>query len=387
MERKGWLAVGAFAALTVVVFVLGLRGGGAAGGASFADGLVPGDVDVVFRMDVGPMRRVILEPWMGSRFEEWPKGGLWGDLALEEEIKPVLLDRLGFHIHEVRRLTGFASIGSRALAVVLDATWEGTPKGDGDDYEGVTIYRAASKLYYAVVEERLVLGTKHGIRAVVDTAKGKAESLAKSQGLPAKRHRELAEAAGAAPIVVTLDLSKAPETEMKVATGGNLLEGVAVTLSEAGQWRLIGQGEPEALDSMKRYYEDMIASGLGVLEAQKEQAKKGADTLEAVMAILSTQGIKDLREKLVLERSGRHLEVRLEIEGAGAMMPMLGVMAAVAIPSFMRYMDRAKEARYDVEEQERQQMRMLRELNDSDRAFPADMKPARAIPVEDEESP
>lgn len=372
MERKGWLAVGAFAVLTAVVFVLGLSGAGSSGAASFADSVVPGDVDLVARVDVGPMRRLILQPWVGSEFEEWPAGGLWGDPAIEEEVKGVLLERLGFHPHEVRRATVFARFDDEAVAAVLDAEWEGTPKGEGDDHEGVTIYEANRYISYAVVDGRLVVGTKRGVRAAVDAWKGKAESLATSEGLKAKRHRELAEVAAGAPVHVSIDLSGMPEREMKMITGGEVLEGVAVALTGDGIWHVYGQGEPAALDSMKRHYENLIASGMGMLESEKERAKKGADTFEAVMAVLGTHGVKQLRDKLVLERSGRHLEARLEIEGTSSMIPMLGVMAAVSIPAFMKYMDRAKRAQFEVEEQQRAQERLLRELRDEERAFPAD---------------
>lgn len=375
MERKGWLVVGAFFVFTVVIFVLGLRTSCGVRGAGFADAIIPANSDMLFRMDVGPMRRLFMEPWLGKSFEEWPKGGMWGEPAVEQEVKALLLDRIGFHVHEVRRVTVFANVEDRAVAAIFDAELEGAPTGDGRDYEGTTIYKIGD-VRYAMVDGKLVLGTRNGVRRVIDVYKGTAESIAKSDGLTAKRHAELLDAVGAAPVIFTADLSKLPPDEYAIATGGEVLEGAAVSVDSSGGWHVLVQGDPAALDSLKKKLEDLMASGMGLLEAQKESLKKDGDTAEALMAILSNQAVKDLRTKLVLERKGRHLELRFEMEGATAAIPILGVLAAVAIPSFMKYMERAKRAEYEMRDERMDQDRMIRELreddDDVDRAFPGD---------------
>ncbi|GMV40258.1 MAG: hypothetical protein AMXMBFR64_19740 [Myxococcales bacterium] len=373
MERKGWLVVGGFLVLTVVVFALGLRSSCGSRGATFADALVPGDAEMMVRVDVGPMRRLFMQPWLGDAFEEWPKGGLWGDPAVEAEVKELLLDRVGFHVHEVRRVTGFASMADEAVAAILDADLVGAPKGEGDTYEGVTIYEVGP-VGYAVLDGKVIIGNDRGVRRVIDVHKGTAESVAKSSGLPAKRHGELLGAIGAAPLSFTADLSRVPAEAYAAVTLGEALEGVAVAVDSEGRWRFIVQGEPQALDSLNKKLEDLIATGLGLVESQKEALKRSGDTGEALMAILSNQAVKDLRSKLVLERSGRHLEARFDLEGATAAIPIIGVLAAVAVPSFIKYMERAKRSQYDVETRQREMERLMREAegDDVDRAFPAD---------------
>jgi hypothetical protein len=361
MKGKGLLVVGGFIALVVLVFALQVAvAPKGAGGAGMR--LVPADADVVLTADVATLRRVIIVPWVGKMPPA--KAGMWGDEALEAEVKELLKGRFGFHVHDVAQVTGFVTTDTKTAAVVFSGEIEGALNAQNTtEYKGFPVFEVSRKVALATVSGDLVIGTPKGVEAVIDLSKGEGDSLAKG-GDRAELHQKLREAFdGAGALLVTASLANAPDDYVPFV--GGKLEGAAVTLTSDGRWKVAVLGEPKVLDDLKGKIETAIAAGMAMLESEKDRQKASGDTFEALMAIFSVHGIDQLREALKIERDDDVLVASLEIEGMGAAMPMLGVMAAVAIPSFLKYQQRAQAMQFDVEVQERENLRRLREAQES----------------------
>ena len=365
MDRKGLLVVGVFAAALVLVFFFSMRSAGPGGGAGWANELIPSDADVVGRFEVEPLRRLMLEPWVGAGLTRSTQGGMWGDADLESELKGLLLDRIGVHVHDISSAAFFVKAKEKQAAFMMRGQFEGTPKGNKSrDYKGITVLPLNRDVDMALIDGDLVLGTSQGVEAVIDLSKGEGKSLA-SGGDKAQVHADMAKAVGgSSALIVTGQLSELPPEAYSFFTGGKKVEGLAISLDADGIWHAAALGEPDALDAIKTQIVTMISAGLGFVDSEKEMQKKEGDTLEAASAIIGARAMHKLSESLELERDGRVLEARFNLEGAPAALPMVGIMAAVAIPAFMKYQRRAKRARYEMEDMKRMQELRLEELEE-----------------------
>lgn len=261
-----------------------------------------------------------------------------GKAALDKDLRTVLGGQLGLDLSKARGAIGFVLYPAGGAAVFRDVS--GTLKGaSGDapialDGELVAGHRGNA----------LAVGLDPAVRAALAVAGGKGKSLAAGKPQLAKWIAEqgtgswvvLAGTPGAAPV---------PEPFSRI-------ERVALAIGPR-RARLVAEGDPAALQALAKQIEAGLAMAMAEIEEMKTAAMKGE--LPAPLGALSVyqyHQMKNLAAQVRPKVSGNRLSIEVPVDlGSNAMVfvAIVGVMAAVAIPSFMKYVKKSKSTEANIE--------------------------------------
>ncbi len=235
-------------------------------------------------------------------------------------------------------VTAFAFKQNFALLMAADTP---LPESDGPSqhHGDVTISRIPHGLWAARVGDYTVIGSLSSVELAIDCATGAAKALADAE--PGALHREL--------------LGELPDGDVIVTAGGPGLEklnarveglglrGVGLSLSLASGTRLI----VKATEAGRRFMLQKVEQGKAMAKAALGVAmiKLGQfDVPEALGILYANEHFDDVARMLQPKEQGDYLSISIEGENGAGFIASAGLLSAVAIPAFIKYGNREREA-------------------------------------------
>ena len=258
------------------------------------------------------------------------------DGETRKEIGRYVASQLGFNPFDVKLVVAMAAMDGGAILAPGIALKPSFSIRKTEEHQAKTLSHLGEGVWFVNTDSGLLVGKKEFIKGILDVQTGTAKSLAQTGGDAI--HKELAEALGGHVFMATMDASvfgPIPEMGDKVtlqgfAAGSGLTDGFSciVKADEASRKALMAKLEQGKamirllVSSMKTKMGDLdLFQGIGILYADRH--------LDDFFALYSP--------KLV----GEYLTFQMQQAGQ-AQMAMVGVLAAVAIPAFIKYMRKAK---------------------------------------------
>ena len=293
--------------------------------------LVPATADGVALLDLSAALHT-WSPWLLAL----PAGGADAK-ALVADLADILERRLGVDIRGATTAVVFVRADKLAGAVLLGvrgAPAGGKPAGEKD---GVALVSVKGPVVAAALEQGLAIGTRPAVELLIETAKGKAPNAAK--GAEAKELRAVLDAVGpggirAAGSPTRLSL---PVEELGVPA----LPWLAFAVGEGGA-TIVGKGTKEQVSATERAIREALDSS----ERQAAALRDGSagDPGSELAGILAVHANRPFRKHLHVENTGEQLTVRVSGNELLVLVGVAytGVVAAVAIPAFIKYTRRSK---------------------------------------------
>lgn len=203
------------------------------------------------------------------------------------------------------------------------------------DFDGVTLARLGG-LWFIQEGEWVLAGENKPVRQQLAAIKGTESKLGEAEQAI---HRNMAKELGSALLLVTGDI--------RIATGliqeelpGAILDSVGVALDSGGGLHVMLKA-PEATQKMLlEYVQKSLAEGKKVLE-ENYRNRASLGMAEAMGVVVAWHQFEALSGSFQPKQKGEYLV--MELAGAtSAVLPLLGVSAAIAVPAFIKYMRKAK---------------------------------------------
>jgi hypothetical protein len=286
---------------------------------------------------------------------------LWGKSELEAEIRALTLDRYGLHLHDLTAVTCYARNEPEELGCVFDGEFEGELARGERTVEGVPVVDWGRDVSVAMTGGRLMVGSREGVARLLAVAAKKEKSLADVGG-DSPHHALVSKIEGTA-LAVTANTRWLPP-EARAVLGGEENRGVAVGINGQGEFTGVVWATAGAMGTLA----GLINGGLDIasthIQAEKTEATASGTTTDAMGAIFASFALKQFRDALTVNHDGEHLELSLRIQSAPTILPVAGLLSAIAVPAFIRYTDRAREMQIELDERKREQERQIEELRE-----------------------
>ena len=251
--------------------------------------------------------------------------------AMDRDLRSVLGGQLGLDLTKTRAATGFALFPAGGAAVFRDVG--GSLKGASGDVPVVL----DGELVAGHRKDALAVGLDPAVRAALEVAGGKARSLAAARPDLA---RWIAEQGTGTWVVV----AGSPKG-MPVPAPFSQIERVALAIGPR-RTRLVAEGDPAALQQLARQIEAGLAMVVAQLDDMKSAALKGETPAAlAAVSVYQYHQMKNLAAQVRPRVSGNRLTIEAPVDFSDSGMvyvALVGVLAAVAIPAFMKYIKKSK---------------------------------------------
>ena len=268
---------------------------------------------------------------------------------MARELRSFLVDRVGADLTRVRGLAGFAtSLGRKPQgAVVVFLAEPAKLKGKrAGRHRGVKLIRVEGEgLVAAGLPLGLTLGHRAAVKAAIDLSRRKARPQGKRSALG----ELLAGQVKGARLLTGANAAKIKDPQIQQAVqqfGINLL---SLALDKDNKVTAQAVGDPQRLALALAMILQMATMAQKKLEQGKEQAMAGDDTAKAVGAIIATHQFKRFAAEAQPQMQGDRLVSSYQfpdLEGTTMLLPITGILAAVAIPAFIKYKRKAEALRY-----------------------------------------
>jgi len=254
--------------------------------------------------------------------------------ALDTAMRTHVQQHLGLDVSHVQSVVIFGTLAGGA-AVIRPV--QGTLKG-ANDREGLPMLMLedSGDFVAALHNDTLLVGSLESVMASVATIQGKATAF-KGEFADFAKTQILSSFLGGAASLDKLPLPPTPFTEG--------LERAGVKVDTSGI-HLTVTGKPATLAMLKTQMENFIAMGLGTLKSEMDSSR--GDFAAGAGAILAYYNAQSLASSLkpVVDGNTLHIDFELFAGGINSTMVVagIGVLSAVAIPAFMKYMKKSKTA-------------------------------------------
>lgn len=295
--------------------------------------LVPADADAFGTMDFASF---------GAGFEAM-MGGSAAASALKKDLEAVFGRLLGPDLSAARQVVAWVNIEQKAAGVVLHGEF-GRARLKSGKLESVAGVKALplEDAWLATLGKHVVIANEAGLKGMVAVHKRKAKALLGSPRW-AVVDRGLSLVRGEAPLFVAVAgrrlLAEVLEkTPMKGADFSQLAFGFGrdLSLTAAAQGSKAARMQLEGLVEMGRKMARNEA------QSQRQKALVSDDLLEAAVGVTAAHATLAGVEMLKLETVGDALVGRVRPASEHATyMAVTGILAAVAIPAFIKYRRRA----------------------------------------------
>ncbi len=266
------------------------------------------------------------------------------DPALAKEMQTALIehsqDQLGINASGVRSIVAFVAGVDNPSGAAIFLPVEGTLKGEErtEDKVRYVLIQPDGSVVAAQMGKMLIVGQMDAVKAALASAKG-GDSLAKTDTHFSKSARDHVTSSY---FSVTADLSKMPLPEIP-ATNGLTLAGIQFG---GDGIHLAIHGNDDTLELLA----SMAKAGLLMAtNLAKENMNKTKDNFtEGTAGIMGYYMAKNLGTMLEPTIKGEQMTLDFPFEGGGSapliFVAVSGVLAAVAIPAFMKYIKKSKTA-------------------------------------------
>ncbi|HSS01048.1 MAG TPA: hypothetical protein VLM79_28520 [Kofleriaceae bacterium] len=300
---------------------------------------VPGDAAVIGFIDLADA------PW-SQVIRGWPIP--LDDNArtsLDRELREYLTRTIGLDVSKVQYVVGFAA-GPPPQGGVLIKTVAGTLKMPGGTaYEGAQqwVIDKDERVSLAIRGDIMILADEAAVRTVIDTLAGKRKPVTAEN--PALVELLRKDSSGAA-----FALAAIKPKELPLPPPASGLQRVSMTFGARGISAAV-EGEDATITWLQTTADQALAMMQSQIEAAHAAALAGkTNPLEGASAIIGAAYAKSLAARVKPRREGNRLSASLDFSsassdaGAAAVIPMIGILAAVAVPAFMDYMKRSKKS-------------------------------------------
>lgn len=276
------------------------------------------------------------------------------DPTLQQELSAYLRQSMGVDLTELSGLVFFSTSLSEPPrgAVILRLQGAETARlpllsGSGSPeplppHLGVPLLRLDGETVAAALPGALLLGSADAVREAIAVHKRLAGALSPASPLGGLLSGD--------PRVTDIEVAVAARGVGDAAVQAGLARfgasGVVLTYENVGSGRLTltVHGERDKLTLAKGLLMTVVESTLREMEGKKEVAKQGSDIARAAGMIVGFHYGRRLIQELEPRIEGDRLVMQYNLPAAlrGGFLPYLGVLSAVAIPSFMKYIERSK---------------------------------------------
>ena len=265
--------------------------------------------------------------------------------AVREAMSKASVQSLGFDITAATVVTAWGSFSPAtgpSIAVHFGGVQGSLKAKKTRTHEGVDIVSFAG-LSGASLESGLLIGLEPALVQAIDVAKGKQESLSKSG---ADAHTSLLTSIQPGSFTLTAVLGPLAMLAPEPFKG---LEGAAVSITPEGLFTTIAKGKSETLDVLMANVQQAQQMAKAQLEAAYAEAVKDSSALLLPLTY-AVEKWEDFVSYAKPIRKDNRVIMSTNVGGlGGASLPMLGIVTAVAVPSFIKYMRRIKTAEANVQ--------------------------------------
>lgn len=263
--------------------------------------------------------------------------------AMLKEVNDFILARVGWTVTDVKWALLAVGAGKEIILLVkADAQIQrglepipGTDGLKGLRIEDAVVVPLAEQGLYAVLIDKAAVKWFSERKETLDSAEGKAR-LATLSGLLRRGNAKSLFAAA-----VSLDGEAKPIKKLRKDLPPPLqkLKGASITLGDALSVNL--HGDNADLQAVNKLIEGLVQMAQAELDAERAQIDK-KDTAEGVFLIAASHLLQPGVRALTPKIEGDYASIRLDSttsDATGALMGVwiIGVMAAVAVPSFLNY--------------------------------------------------
>jgi len=247
---------------------------------------------------------------------------------------------LGIDVTAVQQVVVWASVdmssGPQVGALLTGSVGDKLEGEKTGEHEGVALVKLANGPLAAKVDAGLLMGTEDSIKAGIAVAKGKGTSLANGQG---DAHKKMLKPLGSGAVTATVALGPLAALAPPPVAG---LEGGAAIIGTNGVIGISVSGAAATLDGLMDQYDKGLKMARAALE--KAVGKRRAEKNPALIGLVyAEQKWGDYTAASKPVREGDSIVSKANI-GSGAALGVgaVGVLGAVAVPAFIKYMRRAK---------------------------------------------
>ncbi len=273
------------------------------------------------------------------------------DLEMMRELSPYLEQSLGLDVTKLEGLVGFsfaATPEAPSAGIILripSASMAPLKLAKAGEVFGTPIYRLDRSFVCARIKAGLVAGGEAEVRAAVGVDRGREPKLAPGSALGRLLAADPAEIdllAAVGPGTLPLDKSMGVEDALLVYRRG-------------GAFELRLRGEARQLEGLRQIA--LGAMQMGLVSLGQEKAKQTAtnDPVKGAAAIVAYHQAKRLFAELDPKVEGNALTLRYKLPdtqtfgGSALGVAALGVVAAIAIPAYQRYLRKSKAVEADIQ--------------------------------------
>lgn len=289
----------------------------------------------VFALVVRPSSYDALTQWLDSQVEM--KAAL--ERYLKQQGQMNALDVRGFLLFGdgYSEQAGVASLLLMEPAKEAPAPLEGTA---GFTHHGVQTVDLGDSMFMAALPQGAVIGSAAGVKLAIDRALQKVPALSAKDplGILVKVDTPKAE------VLLAADITAMPDLPPMVRQLG--LERGAVTLDRDQLLSVYAAGPPVRLEAARAAFAVGAEQALQTMHAQMTATTGGDDTGRALGAIIGFHMLKDALREVEPRTAGGMLVSQYQIPtistGTAGFVAIGGVLAAIAIPSFIKYLRKSK---------------------------------------------
>jgi hypothetical protein len=299
---------------------------------------LPASVDLVITINVDRLYRNLAVQWLGFFPQRTDDGGL------RDKLGKVFTRLVGVDLAKTKGAVVFASVDPEAVGALLTGDLAGAPKGKASkDIQGTPAAELEPGLFLARIGEKVAIGNQAAIAELVRVSKGAAPKLAGSD--TAKAFEAVAErvAPGGAAVLAIARLERLLPLLEEAGLPGLKLDRAGIALGREGGEAVAVLGDPESIGQLKSQLDTALGFANRWVAMTASQAETSDDLGEALGGIVAAHGTEDILSRLKIETDGGVMTVRLDL-GGSVTVPMISVLAAVAVPAFIKYVRRAKTA-------------------------------------------
>lgn len=244
--------------------------------------------------------------------------------AAVADLDAYLVKTTGLSVSKLHRAAFFVTAEGKPAALIADVggEWKGRPPGDAK---------------IVVRGSWLIVGEPSAVDLAVATAEGKSPALAKDSVLA----KLFAKESKGAFVAAAMDFSQLPPKDRGPIDQFGIER---AALAFGAQLRAVVEGKPDGLAKLVEMYDKQAEVVVGMLEGQRAAALANASLdagpqPEALGMIVGSHFVRAAVKLLRPQLDGNALHVHVDLPGnAATVVPVIGILAAVAVPAFTSYM-------------------------------------------------
>ena len=262
--------------------------------------------------------------------------------ALDRELRDFVSARLGLDLVKIKTAVVFAaSQESPAIAALIGEVGGRLAGPTVATHHGTELFDIGEPLVAAKVGTTLIVGLAAGVEAAITTLAGKRPAMIGEQP---ELWRWIGKECGGAHLSIAGGGFAAMSNPKLNQLAEQLGVGKACLRVDGDRVRAVVEGNGERLGESVAMLSQLLAEQVNATASVKREVKATGTFTDGVSAIVAYHYLKGAVAQLAPSIKGDRAEIELAVAfGDGSMaLPLIGIAAAVAIPSFIKYIRMSK---------------------------------------------